>query len=326
MMAAKQQKGKGNTCASFKKPEKCAEDDHPLALFCITCNVPICMICQASKRHSGHSISSAKDVGAEQRLKLQNSLEEVITTTASILIESENLWKVTMQETKSSVDAAPAIEAHFDALFEALRRRKKVLLDKVKLIKRETEVKVAAAREAITTCQSQSVALQESTRLALLQPDLALVANSPSLNKSILTFQEDVAKILSEPSEFVGTPVYFPDTLLQDITEHGFVGALAIPQLTFTRTNSNNYNSFNCTLQWTVKEAKVGFTFELQISSKRDEVKYGKQPDNWTVRYTGKDLNYNVPNLPVSALKHSARVRCGINNQWSGFSPVLALN
>eukprot|EP00597_Dinobryon_sp_UTEXLB2267_P003278 CAMPEP_0170075184 /NCGR_PEP_ID=MMETSP0019_2-20121128/12357_1 /TAXON_ID=98059 /ORGANISM="Dinobryon sp., Strain UTEXLB2267" /LENGTH=271 /DNA_ID=CAMNT_0010285971 /DNA_START=600 /DNA_END=1415 /DNA_ORIENTATION=+ len=264
-------------------------------------------------------------------------MKEVVTTTSNIVVKSKSLENVTKWEAQNVVEVAPEIEAQFDAIFEALRLRKKFLLDQLKLIQREKMIKSTATRELIITCQSQSMALQESARLALLQSDLALVANSTSLNKSITTFKENAEKIMSYPSEFFEIPVNFNTSLIQDINNYGTVGKVGIPKLIFI-TNRHQYEVeyLNGTLHWRLNgsnETFPGCIFELQIAVIDEYSIYSSKHKNqnnaeeykWTVHYFGHKLSYDFMDKDLEDTSYCARVRSNFNNEWSDYSPILDL-
>ncbi|XP_064095508.1 E3 ubiquitin-protein ligase TRIM9-like isoform X3 [Macrobrachium nipponense] len=294
---------------------------HPqehVSMFCVTCRVPVCVLCLHHGRHHTHDVHALNAVTKTHKTELSQALQQ-LSEKARAATEFIHTLKTLSDEVHGNCrEVEGVIAAQVDALVEALQTRRS---DLINWVRRQRDAKVHALREQV---QDYTHTLQGTTATihfcieALKESDPASFMEAQAiLEERVCTVSEDWERtMIPEPRV---PPVF--NLTLDDKTL-----LTAIQQLTFIQLKppgtpamipeecSAENNSV--TIAWAPHHTScvTGYTLEIDDGS------------NGPFRevYTGEETVCTIDGLHFNSI-YRARVKAFNNSGSSAFCEPLCL-
>ncbi|KAL0488428.1 E3 ubiquitin-protein ligase TRIM [Acrasis kona] len=194
--------------------QTCIDHQEPFQVFCLTCNLPLCVICASvEKTHSTHSVLSLKTYSQNCCTELKKDADELRRRAERIKETKKELREGVMRVEEAHEVTITDIQQNFDKLYKALDERKNQLTRKAERIKEKKCKNFYSQKKSIdeitnriehlaNICDSQTSAELASTiKIAVLKQrttaflrNLGEVSSTP-LSETPVRRQFDDAKI-----------------------------------------------------------------------------------------------------------------------------------
>ena len=195
----------------------------PLDLYCQVCHTITCRLCVLTG-HVGHTCTDLDQVADSNKQELQQCLLPLITAISELHSSQEKNTTAELQLKENTEHVKAAIESAFEALYTALRKRKKKLLHKLQMVSSVKQTKLKMKRDEIVRAAeklSSSVNVIESTLATYTSAELVSVCDtlktylhkkinhydvnvtqSPSVSNSEIEFSVDPKVLVTAIDQF----------------------------------------------------------------------------------------------------------------------------
>ncbi|XP_052770156.1 E3 ubiquitin-protein ligase TRIM9-like isoform X3 [Mya arenaria] len=143
-----------------QKDQKCYEHTgEVLSLYCLTCKIPMCIICHQDGPHINHESQAIGAMCKSHKTELSQTLQALSEKAKTETEFIQKLKAMTERIPSNCIEFEAVVVAQCDALIEAINERKQELLD---FVSAEQEMKVKILKDQAHSCTAH---LQKTTSL-----------------------------------------------------------------------------------------------------------------------------------------------------------------
>ncbi|XP_052272282.1 E3 ubiquitin-protein ligase TRIM9-like isoform X3 [Dreissena polymorpha] len=313
---------KGRTLLRAKlknKDQKCYEHtEEVLSLYCLTCKIPICIMCQQDGPHINHDSQAIGAMCKTHKTELSQTLQSLSEKAKTETEFIQKLKAMTERIPPNCVDFEALVVAQCDSLIDAIQQRKQELLD---FVSAERDMKVKILKDQAHACTSH---LQKTTSLlyfcieVLKESDPAsfLQISSSLLNRVSLVdqhFFKEIGLIPRVSPEFELT--LDNSSVLHAIQTMNFFQMKAPGQPAILPEECSAENN-SVTIAWQPYPGSVVDAYTLELDD-------GNGGD-FRVVYIGPEMMCTVDGLHFNSI-YNARVKCQNHAGESDYSDLVSL-
>ncbi|XP_075769455.1 uncharacterized protein LOC142823061 [Pelodiscus sinensis] len=206
-------------------PERlCEKHQEPLKLFCREDEIPICLVCDRSKGHRGHTVIPAEEAAEEFQERLQAQLKTLRAEREKLLGLKVSREETSQEYLKQTQAERQKIVAEFQQLRQFLEEQERLLLAQLKkldkmIVKAQTEtvtklsVQISHLRERIRElegkCQKPASEFLQDIRSTLSRCEEGRAQQpeemAPELEERVREFSQQTTALSKTLGEFRGT-------------------------------------------------------------------------------------------------------------------------
>ncbi|XP_005099658.1 E3 ubiquitin-protein ligase TRIM9 isoform X1 [Aplysia californica] len=305
------------------KEHKCPE--HPtetLAMFCLSCRLPVCCTCAGDGRHMTHEVQPLPAMCKAQKSELSQNLQALSEKAKSGTEFIQRLKKMADSVSGNCAEFEKTVIAQCDALIEVIKQRKAELLENVA---EEKALKVRSLKEQVSDCtallqrttgllQFCIEVLKESDSTSFLQVSSGLVSRVATADANF-NKEMELAPRVSPEFELTldNTPAIHA---IQNMSFFQMKDGIIAPGQPVIIPEECSCENNSVTIAWAPQIGSVVEAYTLELDD-------GNGGD-FRVVYVGREMICTVDGLHFNSI-YNARVKAHNHAGESEYSDIISL-